>query len=138
MAMLSMRARRFLKKTRRKGSMGKKNREPLRRNVTVETTDVNALVAQDRFRQVFDSQVFDSQVFNSQVNDKYKTGEVYHVVPPPYTGNFMPSKLDLILADVDEYVVSETVTRVPAVATNEAKTSESKPKSISEPIIKDW
>nr|GEV94237.1 hypothetical protein [Tanacetum cinerariifolium] len=74
-------------------------------------------------RQVFDSQVFDSQVFNSQVNDKYKTGEVYHVVPPPYTGNFMPSKLDLILADVDEYVVSETVTRVPAVATNEAKTN---------------
>nr|GFC05207.1 hypothetical protein [Tanacetum cinerariifolium] len=31
------------------GSMGNRNREPLRRNVTVETTDANALVAQDRF-----------------------------------------------------------------------------------------
>nr|GEW41453.1 ribonuclease H-like domain-containing protein [Tanacetum cinerariifolium] len=41
----------------------------------------------------------------------------------------MLPKLDLILADVDEYVVSETVISVPAVATNEAKTSESKPKS---------
>nr|GEU82973.1 hypothetical protein [Tanacetum cinerariifolium] len=47
-------------------------------------------------------------------------------------------KPDLILANVDEYVVSETITSVPAVATNEAKTSESKPKFVSEPIIEDW
>nr|GFA57851.1 hypothetical protein [Tanacetum cinerariifolium] len=26
----------------------------------------------------------------------YKSGEVYHVVPPPYTGTFMPPKLDLV------------------------------------------
>nr|GEZ80756.1 hypothetical protein [Tanacetum cinerariifolium] len=77
----------------------------------------------------FNSQVFDSQVIDSQVNDKYKTGVGYHVVPLPYTGNFMPPKADLIIADVDEYVVSETVTSVPAIATNKAKTSESKPKS---------
>ncbi|GKC07074.1 ribonuclease H-like domain-containing protein, partial [Tanacetum coccineum] len=52
----------------------------------------------------YDSQVLDSQVFDSQVNDKYKIGEGYHVVPPPYTGNFMPPKPDLVLADKDEYV----------------------------------
>ncbi|GKE95364.1 ribonuclease H-like domain-containing protein, partial [Tanacetum coccineum] len=40
----------------------------------------------------YDSQVVDSQVFDSQVNDKHKTGKGYHVVPPPYTGNFMPPK----------------------------------------------
>nr|GEX50762.1 hypothetical protein [Tanacetum cinerariifolium] len=79
-----------------------KNREPVRRNVTVETTDAKALVAQDGI------------------------------------GNFMPPKPDLILADVDEYVVSESVTSVLDVATNEAKTSQSKPKSVSEPLIKDW
>nr|GEX37767.1 copia protein [Tanacetum cinerariifolium] len=39
---------------------------------------------------------------------------------------------------IDEYVVSESVTSVPSVETNEAKTSESKPKSISEQLIKDW
>ncbi|GKA45792.1 hypothetical protein Tco_0738588 [Tanacetum coccineum] len=47
---------------------------------------------------------FDSQVFDSQVNDKYKSCERYHVVPPPYTGNFMPPKPDLVFADKDEYI----------------------------------
>nr|GEU93797.1 hypothetical protein [Tanacetum cinerariifolium] len=75
-------------------------------------------------------------MLDSQVNDK-KIGVGYHAVPPPYTGNFMPHKPDLTLANVDEYIVSESVTSVPAVATNEAKTSESKPKSISEPLIED-
>nr|GEW36959.1 hypothetical protein [Tanacetum cinerariifolium] len=74
---------------------------------------------------------FDSQVFDNQVNDKYKIGEGYLAVLPPYTGNFMPLKPDLILANVNEYVVSETVTSV------HAKTSETKPKpskSVSEDI----
>ncbi|GJW70928.1 putative ribonuclease H-like domain-containing protein [Tanacetum coccineum] len=80
MAMLTMRARRFLNKTRRKISANgfetirfnkskvechnchkrghfvrecraqkeNRNREPIRRNVTVETTETKALVAQDR------------------------------------------------------------------------------------------
>ncbi|GJT62238.1 putative ribonuclease H-like domain-containing protein [Tanacetum coccineum] len=86
----------------------------------------------------YDSQVFDSQVFDSQVNDRYKTGEGYHVVPPPYTGNFMPPKPDLVLADKDEYVFSESATSVPLAATSEVKTSVSKPKSVSEPLIEDW
>ncbi|GJW07943.1 putative ribonuclease H-like domain-containing protein [Tanacetum coccineum] len=86
----------------------------------------------------YDSQVFDSQVFDSQMNDKYKLGEGYHVVLPPYTGNFMPHKPDLVLAKEDAYVFSESVTSVPAIATSEVKTSESKPKSVSEPLIEDW
>nr|GEV16190.1 putative ribonuclease H-like domain-containing protein [Tanacetum cinerariifolium] len=59
-----------------------KNREPVKRNATVEKTDAKALVAQDG--------------------------------------------------------ISEYVTSVPVVATNKAKTSESKPKSISQPLIEDW
>ncbi|GJY61925.1 hypothetical protein Tco_0462582 [Tanacetum coccineum] len=57
MAMLTMRARRFLSKTGRKiGANGSetigaprenRNREPVRRNMTVETTKAKALVAQD-------------------------------------------------------------------------------------------
>nr|GEX62805.1 hypothetical protein [Tanacetum cinerariifolium] len=35
-------------------------------------------------------------------------GVGYHAVPPPYTGNFMTPKPDLTLADVDEYVVSDS------------------------------
>ncbi|GJR11185.1 ribonuclease H-like domain-containing protein [Tanacetum coccineum] len=86
----------------------------------------------------FDSQVVDSQVFDSQENDRYKTSEGYHAVPPPYTRNFMPLKSDLVLADEDKYVFSELVTSIPDVATSEAKTSESKPKSVGEPLIEDW
>ncbi|GKE84577.1 hypothetical protein Tco_1558319 [Tanacetum coccineum] len=61
----------------------------------------------------------------------------YHAVPPPYTRNFMPPKPDLVLADRDEYVFSESVTSVPDIATSKAKTNKSKPKSVSEPLIED-
>ncbi|GKC56440.1 hypothetical protein Tco_1084038, partial [Tanacetum coccineum] len=47
---------------------------------------------------------YDSQVVYSLVNDKHKTGEGYHVVPPLYTGNFMPPKPNLVLANEEEYV----------------------------------
>nr|GEW85794.1 hypothetical protein [Tanacetum cinerariifolium] len=63
-----------------------------------------------------------NKMLDSQVNDKNKIDVGYHAVPLLYTGNFMPPKPNLILADVDKYVVSESVTSVPAVATNEAKT----------------
>nr|GEX37488.1 hypothetical protein [Tanacetum cinerariifolium] len=130
MAMLTMRARRFLNKTGRKiGTNGSetigfdttkiecdnchkrghfarkcrapkenRNREHVRRNVTLETIDAKVLVAQDGI------------------------------------GNFMPPKPDLILADVDEYVVSESVTSVPTVAKNEAKTTNEQVKTPRESV----
>ncbi|GKC13274.1 hypothetical protein Tco_1010056, partial [Tanacetum coccineum] len=79
-----------------------------------------------------------SKLLDIKENDKYKISERYHAVPPPYTGNFMPPKPDLVLADEDEYVFSESVTSVLDIATSKAKTSESKPKSVSEPLIEDW
>nr|GEV06346.1 ribonuclease H-like domain-containing protein [Tanacetum cinerariifolium] len=84
----------------------------------------------------YDSQGFDSQVLDNQVNDKSNTCEGYHAVPPSYTGNFMPLKPDLVFAN--EHVVSEYVTSLPGIAKIKVKTSESKPKTISAPIIKDW
>ncbi|GKB76610.1 hypothetical protein Tco_0943505, partial [Tanacetum coccineum] len=62
----------------------------------------------------------------------------YHVVSPPYTGNFVPPKYDLVPADEEEYVFNESVTTIPDVTTSEAKTSVSKPKSVGEPLIEDW
>ncbi|GJU30216.1 retrovirus-related pol polyprotein from transposon TNT 1-94 [Tanacetum coccineum] len=228
MAMLTTISKRFLNKTGRKinakvecynchkkGHFARecraprenRNREPVRRNVTVETTKTKALVAQDglgydwsdqaeegptnfalmgntsssslssdykvlikqerddlkltlekfgnssknlsklleiqvsnKFKTGvgFDSQVVDSHVFDSQENERHKTSEEYHVVPPRYTGNFMPPKYDLILADEGEYVFSESVTSIPDAATSKAKTSMSKPKSVGEPLIEDW
>nr|GEU63521.1 retrotransposable element Tf2 [Tanacetum cinerariifolium] len=40
-----------------------------------------------------------NSVLKSPKNDMYKSGEGYHVVPHPYTGTFMPSKPDLIFND---------------------------------------
>nr|GEV11592.1 retrovirus-related Pol polyprotein from transposon TNT 1-94 [Tanacetum cinerariifolium] len=37
----------------------------------------------------------DNSVPTSPENDRYKTGEGYHVVPPPYTGVFLPPKPNL-------------------------------------------
>ncbi|GJX36447.1 ribonuclease H-like domain-containing protein [Tanacetum coccineum] len=64
-----------------------------------------------------------SKLLDSQVSDKFKTGV-------GYDSQGFDSQ--------DEYVFSESVTSVPAVATSEVKTSESKPKSVSEPLIEDW
>nr|GEU60198.1 hypothetical protein [Tanacetum cinerariifolium] len=43
----------------------------------------------------------------SPVHDRYKLGEGYHAVPPPYIGTFMPPKPDLVFHDAS--TVSETV-----------------------------
>ncbi|GJU27238.1 hypothetical protein Tco_1165859 [Tanacetum coccineum] len=45
-----------------------------------------------------------SKLLEIQVNDKYKAGKGYHAVPLPYTGNFMPPKPILVLADEEDYV----------------------------------
>ncbi|GKE40833.1 hypothetical protein Tco_1464238 [Tanacetum coccineum] len=39
---------------------------------------------------VFNSR--ESDVDNSPVNDRFKTSEGFHAVPPPYTGNYMPPR----------------------------------------------
>ncbi|GKB80979.1 hypothetical protein Tco_0947874, partial [Tanacetum coccineum] len=76
-----------------------------------------------------------SKLLEIQENDRYKTSEGYHAIPLPYTRNFMLPKYDLVLADEEEYVFSESVTSIPDVATSKAKTSVSKPKSVGEPLI---
>nr|GEY94855.1 putative reverse transcriptase domain-containing protein [Tanacetum cinerariifolium] len=70
--------------------------------------------------QVFNIQVIDYDGLTSSesddsvptcpVHDRYKSGEGYHVVPPPYTGTFMPPKPDLVFHDA--LTASETVPNV--------------------------
>ncbi|GKE39032.1 hypothetical protein Tco_1462437, partial [Tanacetum coccineum] len=64
----------------------------------------------------------------------------YNAVPPPYTGNFMPPKSDLVYPSLDDFVdvnesVSESVVEKPTVETNEPETSR---KENGAPIIEDW
>ncbi|GKE28195.1 putative ribonuclease H-like domain-containing protein, partial [Tanacetum coccineum] len=64
----------------------------------------------------------------------------YNVVPPPYTGNLMPPKSDLVYPSLDDFVdvneyVSESIVEKPIVETNEPKTIRKENKA---PIIKEW
>ncbi|GKE97698.1 hypothetical protein Tco_0021049 [Tanacetum coccineum] len=59
--------------------------------------------------------------------DKCKIGLGYKVVPPPYTGNFMPPKPDLVFPSLDDFMevnesISESIVEKPTVETNEPET----------------
>nr|GEW28963.1 hypothetical protein [Tanacetum cinerariifolium] len=67
--------------------------------------------------KVFNSSVVDSdEMFSSESDvsmsaspayDRYKSGEGYHVVPPPYTGTFMQPKPNLVFHD--DPIINETI-----------------------------
>ncbi|GJT52300.1 hypothetical protein Tco_0978457 [Tanacetum coccineum] len=93
---------------------------------------------------VFNSR--ESDVDDNPVNDRFKTGEGFHAVPPPYTRNYMPPRPDLSFAGLDESVfksaVRKTTTSVPETETSISKTSKDiveKPKTVrpSAPIIEE-
>ncbi|GKC29781.1 ribonuclease H-like domain-containing protein [Tanacetum coccineum] len=207
MAMLTMRAMRFLKKTGRKFSMNftktirfdkskvecynchkrghfarecraprnqeNRNRENTRRFVPVEITTYNALVSYDssglesvearllvykKNESVYKEDIkltvenFEnsskrlSKLIDCQIFDKCKTGLGYNVVPPPYTGNFLPLKPNLSFSGLEEFmnepIVSEPTVKKPVVKTSEAKASADKPKVVRKNfgplLIEDW
>ncbi|GJW41918.1 hypothetical protein Tco_0070717 [Tanacetum coccineum] len=81
-----------------------------------------------------------SKLLDRQIMDKCKTRLGYNVVPPPYTGNFMPPKSDLVYPSLDDFVdvnesVSESVVEKPIVETNEPETSRKENRAL---IIEDW
>ncbi|GJU04746.1 hypothetical protein Tco_1121176 [Tanacetum coccineum] len=77
-----------------------------------------------------------SKLIDCQIVDKCKIGLGYNVVPPPYTGNFMPLKPDLSFSGLDEFAYE------PVVKNSKAKSSEAKPREVrkenSAPLIEDW
>nr|GEW56746.1 hypothetical protein [Tanacetum cinerariifolium] len=166
-AMLTVRVKRFIKKTRRKldlnvketvgfdrtkvecynchrrghfarecrapRNQGNRNRDAPTRNAPVDTSTK--------------MHCHESDGDDNQVNDRFKRGEGYHAVPPPYTRNYMPLRADLSFAGLDNYVykskVSETITSVPKIETNASTTSKDsleKPKTFrsSAPLIEEW
>ncbi|GKE84074.1 hypothetical protein Tco_1557816 [Tanacetum coccineum] len=74
------------------------------------------------------------------VNDRFKTGEGFHAVPPPCTGNYMPSRPDLSFAGLDDSVYKAKVSETITTTSKTSKDSVEKPKTVrpSAPIIKDW
>nr|GEX32948.1 retrovirus-related Pol polyprotein from transposon TNT 1-94 [Tanacetum cinerariifolium] len=167
MAMLTMRAKRFLKNTgwklnlnrngtitfdktkvecyncHNRGHFARECRAPRAQdNKNIESTRRNVLLkllTPQLWCLVMDLENASkslNKLIDSQIVDNCKKGLGYNVVPPPYTGLFMPPKPDLSYIGLEEFI-SE-----PTVETLNAKTSEEVPKVVKKdngvPIIEDW
>nr|GEX03194.1 hypothetical protein [Tanacetum cinerariifolium] len=74
----------------------------------------------------------------SPVHDRYKSGEGYHAVPPPYTGTFITPKPHLVFYDApNAHVTIPTVLNVEPSTTKPSKDLSQSNRS-SALIIEDW
>ncbi|GKA44658.1 ribonuclease H-like domain-containing protein [Tanacetum coccineum] len=103
-------------------------------NETIYSQDIKGLKW-----EIHCNEITITELRKNQIVDICKKGlgyESYNVVPPPYTGMFLPPKPDL------SYIGLEEFTSEPAVETLKAKTSEEVPKVVKKdtgaPIIEDW
>ncbi|GJY67713.1 hypothetical protein Tco_0470695 [Tanacetum coccineum] len=121
------------------GDVSKKNYSS---SSSIQTLRNNSKV----FESASDSSVNEIEKENNQVNDRFKKVEGYHAVPPPYTGNYMPSRPDLSFTGLNDYVyktnVSETITSVPrneSTASKSSKDNLEQPKDVrpSAPIVEE-
>nr|GEX85171.1 hypothetical protein [Tanacetum cinerariifolium] len=153
MAMLTVRARRFLQRTGRNiGANGPTSigKDTLYENVEDEPTnyDLMAFTSLGYNTQVFTRSMFDCDDYctsesdeslpPSPIYDRYQLGDGYHVVPPPYTRTFMPPKPDLVFhiaPNVDETI--HTAFNVELSPTKPDKDLSPTPRPLA-PIIEDW
>ncbi|GJY57070.1 hypothetical protein Tco_0456185 [Tanacetum coccineum] len=167
-AMLTMRAKRFLKNTRRKLDMTNKERIRFDKSKSDQAEEGLTNFALMAYSSTSSSSSTNSELSNdsnccsscleceknlkeqneqlvkdlrtTRIIDKCKIGLGYNPVPPPYTGNFMPPKHDLVYPSLDDFVdmnesASESVVENPTIVTNEPKTAR---KEDGAPIIEDW
>ncbi|GKB43644.1 hypothetical protein Tco_0888586 [Tanacetum coccineum] len=142
-AMLTMRAKRFLKNTGRKLDMANKERIGYDKSKVkcFSCHKKDTLQGSARHPGIKTAGTRSLQEGMCQhIIDKCKTGLEYNVVPPPYIGNFMPPKHDLVYPSLDDFVevnksASESIVEKPIVETNEPKNAR---KENGAPIIEDW
>ncbi|GKC26130.1 hypothetical protein Tco_1033424, partial [Tanacetum coccineum] len=87
-------------------------------SVTLEGTSADAVRAM---------KICLNKIIECEIIDNCKKGlgyEIYNVVPPPCTGNFMPPTLDLSFIGLDEFV------NEPVVENSKAMSSEEEPKVV--------
>ncbi|GJZ93809.1 hypothetical protein Tco_0666012 [Tanacetum coccineum] len=150
-AMLTMRARRFLKNTRRKlivnelqeikTTRTKKAHEgllPVKTPTSTTLVSCDGLGGYDWSDQEKEGPNYALMAFTSSSSDSKKGlgYENYNAVPPPYTGSFMPPTLDLSFTGLDEFANKLVVENCKAIS------NEEEPKIVRKcddaPIIEDW
>ncbi|GKF81055.1 hypothetical protein Tco_0239657, partial [Tanacetum coccineum] len=91
---------------------------------------------------VIESFVNSFEMLENQEYNKSKSNKGYHAVPPPYTGNFVPYKLDLTF--IDEIVESENMDVITIVTPSNTDNGDAvEPKTVRKNIfrpsvIEDW
>nr|GEV75505.1 putative ribonuclease H-like domain-containing protein [Tanacetum cinerariifolium] len=110
----------------------------LRDNALVELRKKFEKAEKERDNNSLTSSESDVSVPTSPMHDRYKSGEGYHVVPPPYTETFMPPKPDLVFHDAS--TASETIPTVFNVESSTLKPNNdlSQSNRPSTPIFEDW
>nr|GEW12053.1 retrovirus-related Pol polyprotein from transposon TNT 1-94 [Tanacetum cinerariifolium] len=105
-AMLTMREKRFLKNTGRKPDMANKERIRFDKSkVECFNCHKRGHFARERKAPMNqDSGNIEPIRRTVPIMDKCKTRLRYNAVPPPYTGNFMPPKPDLVYPSLDDFV----------------------------------
>ncbi|GJZ49212.1 retrovirus-related pol polyprotein from transposon TNT 1-94, partial [Tanacetum coccineum] len=133
--MLTMRARRFLKNTRRKLTVNGNE------TIGFDKFSNDGLGGYDWSDQAEEGpnyalMAYSSLSSDSEIVDNCKKGLGYNAVPPPYTGNFMPPKPDLSFTGLDEFANKHVVENCKAIS------SEEEPKEVRKnddaPIIEEW
>nr|GEU65996.1 hypothetical protein [Tanacetum cinerariifolium] len=145
MAMLTIRARRFIKRTGKNLDINGQKIGFDRKTVPVENLTKNALIAQDgiggydwsykvkedhpiNYALMALTSSGSSSSLDSEKNFKFRLDKGYHVVLPPYTRNYIPPKPGLMF--IDEQVESEFVDVVSNVTSSVVKIVESKAESV--------
>nr|GFA34070.1 hypothetical protein [Tanacetum cinerariifolium] len=110
-----------------------------------QTNDKNSLGYNT---QVFTSSMFDSDdLFTSESDDslpaslqydRYNSEDGYHVVSPPYTGTFMPPKLDLVSNNAPNITESAHISFNVKLSPTKPDINLSHNHRPSAPIIEDW
>nr|GEW84513.1 hypothetical protein [Tanacetum cinerariifolium] len=129
MAMLTMRARSVMVLKPMTGAFRKKEYQPTMPSWRSPPQVLPVLIM---------SYESDVSMPTSPVYDRYKLEEGYHAVPHPYTGTFMPPKLDLVFHDAP--TVNETFLTAFHVEPSTTKPTQdsSQLNRPSAPIIEDW
>ncbi|GJR39879.1 ribonuclease H-like domain-containing protein [Tanacetum coccineum] len=119
---LSDAARRFLKNTGRKLDMSNKER------IGFDKSKVECFNCHKRGHFAKECRAPKNQDNGNKEPTRRTVPGIMCIVPPPYTGNFMPPKPDLVYPSLDDFVdvnesVSKYVVEKPTVESNEPKTA---------------
>nr|GEX99614.1 hypothetical protein [Tanacetum cinerariifolium] len=80
----------------------------------------------------------DESLSPSPINDRYQSGNGYHVIPPPYTRTFMPPKPDLVFNSAPNAVETDHPAFTAKLSPTKPNQDLSLTNKPSSPIIEDW